>query len=177
MKKIIWILICIFSIHSQISLAENIVDKLIVALVDKKLPIILYQHKDKPWEMGIYSLTVNKVGGAGFSSTKKQLKLTIPLEVVINGKIKKNILGARITIGCNSRVVTDGKLNIVPEIKPTGTDAEVSIFIPIPKSQLNCDGIKIPIKQLLEKLVADNKAEWEKSLESDIHNLFQQVGI
>ena len=175
MKKIIWLLILI--VHANITLAENITDKLMVSLINKKLPTVLYEHKDKPWEMGIYSLSVNKTGGASFTSTDKQLNLTLPIEVIVNGKIMQNLLGANITIDCNSRVITNGKFNIEPKLKTKGSNAKVSIFVPVPDSMLNCDGLKIPIKSLLEKLISDNKPKWEKDLESDIYNLFQQVGI
>jgi len=171
------ILLLILSIHTNGVFAENITDKLIVTLINKKLPAVLYKHKDMPWEMGVYSLSVNKTGRASYASTDKQLNLSLPIEVIVNGKIKQNLLGAKIIIDCNSRVTTVGKLNIKPELKTSGSNAKVSIFVPVAETQLNCDGLMIPIKPLLEKLISGNKSTWEYDLESDIYELFQQVGI
>ncbi len=175
MNKTIWILI--LSIHASTTLAENITDKLIATLINKKLPTVLYEHKDKPWDMGVYSLSVNKVGGASFASTDKQVILTLPLELIVSGKIDQNLLGAKINIYCKSRVTTDGKFNIVPKLKTKGSNAKVSILVPVPESHLNCDGLMIPIKPLLEKHISNNKSKWENDIEADIYALFQQVGL
>lgn len=175
MKKTIWILI--LGIHANATLAENITDKLIVTLINKKLPTVLYEHKNKPWDMGVYNLSVNKAGGVSFASTDKQVNLTLPLELMINGKINQNLLGTKININCNSRVTTNGKLNIVPILRTKGSNAKVTIFVPVPESHLNCDGLMIPIKPLLEKLISDNKSKWENDIAADIYALFQQVGL
>ena len=49
--------------------------------------------------------------------------------------------------------------------------------MPVPEANLNCDGLILPIKPLLEQLVANKKQEWEQQLEQDIFTMFQQVGI
>lgn len=175
MKKTIWILI--LAIHANTTIAENITDKLIVILINKKLPTVLYEYKNKPWDMGVYNLSVNKTGGASLTSSDKAVNLTLPLELIVNGKINQNLLGAKININCNSRVTTDGKLNIVPKLKTKGSNAKVTIFVPVPESHLNCDGLMIPIKPLLEKFITDNKSKWENDIASDIYALFQQVGL
>ena len=177
MKKVIWFFLSFSCLYGQTSLAESISDKLIIAIVDKNLPTVLYKHTDKPWNMGTYSLSINKLGAARFSSTETHLNLSLPIEVIVNGKIKQNLLGAAITIGCDSKIVTDGHLEIEPQLNSAGSKAKVSIFIPIPDANLNCDGLKVPIRPLLEQLVLDNKRDWEKDLESGISELFQQVGI
>ncbi len=175
MKKAIWILI--LSIYANTAMAENMTDKLIVTIVNKKLPIVLYKLKNKPWDIGVYSLSVNKAGGARFSSTDKHLILTLPLQLIVNGKINQNLLGTNITIACKSRVTTDGRLYIEPKFKTKGSNANVSISVPVPESQLNCDGLLIPIKPFLEKVISDNKSKWENDIESEIYKLFQQVGL
>jgi hypothetical protein len=58
MKIIICFFLSFSCLYSQILFAESIADKLIVAIVDKNLPTVLYQHRDKPWEMGIYSIKI-----------------------------------------------------------------------------------------------------------------------
>jgi hypothetical protein len=43
--------------------------------------------------MGTYDLTVNKTGGAVFSSTPKYLGLTVPIKIVITGQVNKECYG------------------------------------------------------------------------------------
>ncbi len=177
MKIIICLFLSFSCLYGQISCAESITDKLIVAIVDNNLPTVLYQHRDKPWDMGIYSLKINKLGAARFSSTETHLNLSFPIEAIVNGKIIQNLFGAKITIACDSKIITDGRLEIEPQLSAAGSTAIVSIIIPVPDADLNCDGFKIPVRPLLEQLILDKKGEWEKDLESDINVLFQQVGI
>ena len=175
MKNIKFIFLLIF--FSSQSIAQNATDKLIVTLVDKKLPSSLYEHNDRPWELGVYSLKVNKIGSVGVHSDDRKLRLTLPIEVVLNSKVNRNILGATIALDCNSSFSTVGRLYIEPLIKPTDSRAEVNIAVPVPESFLNCDGFKLPMKSLLEKLISENKSKWENDLEDEIYKLFQQMGI
>lgn len=177
MKKLIWIFLSFFCAYGESTLAENISDKLIVAIVDKKLPTVLYQHVDEPWDMGTYSLKINKLGASNFSSTETHLNLSFPVEAIISGKVEQSLLGAKIVVACNSKVVTKGRLEVEPQLSSSGSKAKVSISIPIPNTNLNCDGLNVPVKSLLEKLVSGNKRGWEKELQTEINNLFQQVGI
>lgn len=168
-------LISFLLIFGEAASAENIINKLVVDLVDRRLPAVLYQHTDKPWEMGTYSLTIKKIGDPGFSSTDTRMNLTLPVEAIVHGKVKQNLFGTNINMDCHSKVITDGRVQIEPKISATGTKAKVVIFIPVPESQMDCDGLKLPIKPLLEKLIADNKSQWEKDLELNINQLLQQT--
>lgn len=166
------ILSCVSTVHSQ-----SVTDKLVVTLVDKHLPKILHQEKNTPWQMGTYDLTVHKTGGAIFSSTHKYLSLTVPIKVLMKGKVNKKILGQKILLNCFSEVLTHARLDIEPKVQPPASKAMVEISVPIPKANLHCDGFKVPIAPLLEQLVINEKPEWEQRLEQDIVDLFKQVGI
>ena len=157
--------------------AQSVTDQLIVALVDKHLPQVLHQEKTKAWEMGTYDLTVNKTGGAIFSSTHKYLSLTVPIKVVMTGQVNKEFLRQKILLNCSSEIVTQARLDIEPFINPPESRASVEVSVPVPEANLNCDGLILPIKPLLEQLVANKKQEWEQQLEQDIFTMFQQVGI
>ena len=159
------------------SLAQSITDKLIVALVDKHLPQVLHQEKDTPWNMGTYDLTVNKIGGVVFASTHKYLSLTVPIKVLMTGQVNKEFLGQKILLNCSSEFVTKASLGIEPMINPPESKASVEVSVPIPDASLNCDGLVLRIKPVLEQLVASKKGEWEQQLEQDIVVMFKQVGI
>lgn len=160
---------------APISMAQNITDKLIVALVDKHLPQELYVEKAKPWQMGTYDLTVNKTGGVDFSSNQQRLSLTVPIEVVMTGQVNKVFLGQKIVLNCASNFVTQAKLDIQPVINPPVSKADVAVSVPIPEANLICDGLTLPIKPLLEQLVASKKQEWQQQLEQDIVTMFKQL--
>jgi hypothetical protein len=157
--------------------AQSVTDHLIVALVDKHLPRVLHQEKATPWKMGTYDLTVNKTGGAVFSSTLKNLSLTVPIKIVMTGQVNKEFLGQKILLNCSSEIVTQARLDIEPVIHPPKSKAIVRVSVPIPESNLYCDGLVLSIKPLLEQLVVSKKQEWEQELEKDILTMFKQVGI
>jgi hypothetical protein len=145
--------------------------------VDKHLPNLLHQEKATPWQMGTYDLTVNKTGGAIFSSTHQYLSLTVPIKVIMTGQVNKELFGQKILLNCSSEFVTEARLDVEPTINPPESSANVEVSVPVPEANLNCEGLKLPIKTLLEQLVLTKKREWQKQLEKDIVILFKQVGI
>ncbi|PKG96222.1 hypothetical protein CXF95_24515 [Paraglaciecola sp. MB-3u-78] len=62
-------------------------------------------------------------------------------------------------------------------IDPPTSKASVAVSVPVPDSNLNCDGLILSIKPLLEQLVASKKQQWEQKIEKDILTMFKQVGI
>lgn len=175
MKRFIALSLLFFCVQG--AKAQSVTDQLIVALVDKHLPQVLHQEKSTPWQMGTYDLTVNKTGGAAFSSTHKYLSLTVPIKVVMTGQVNKEFLGQKILLNCSSEFVTEARLDVEPIINPPESRASVEVSVPVPEANLNCDGLKLPIKPLLEQLVASKKQEWQQQLEQDIIVMFRQVGI
>jgi hypothetical protein len=157
--------------------AQSVTDKLIVALVEKHLPQVLHQEKATAWEMGTYDLTVSKTGAATFSSTHQYLSLTVPIKVMMTGLVNKVFIGQKIILNCSSELVTKARLDIKPMIDPPKSKTSVEVSVPVPESNLNCDGLILPIKPLLEQFVADKKRQWEQKLEKDILTMFKQVGI
>ena len=177
MKYLAWCgCICVL-FFVPVSMAKSVTDKLIVALVDKHLPEVLHVEKNKPWDLGTYDIQVNKMGSAVFTSTLNYLSLTLPIEVVMKGRVNKKLLGQKILINCASTFTTNARLDIEPLITPPKSTANVEISVPIPESFLLCDGLTLPIQPLLQQVVVSEKAEWEQKLQGDIFQLFQQVGI
>ncbi|MFA7554182.1 MAG: DUF4403 family protein [Spongiibacteraceae bacterium] len=174
-RRFVLLLPCMLA--QQAIAAENMTDALIGRLIEQQLPTMLYQHKDKPWELGTYSVTVNKAGASRFVSTTKQLETAMPLNVVISGTISQAFMGETMNIPCHSQFVTQGKLNIVPLLKPDHVEVSVAIDIPIPNPSLNCGSFQLPIKIPLEQLVADNKAQWQQQVAAEINTLFKQYGL
>ncbi|WP_339724462.1 hypothetical protein [uncultured Paraglaciecola sp.] len=157
--------------------AQSVTDQLIVALVDKHLPKVLHQEQARPWQMGTYDLTVHKTAGATFSSTHNYLSLTVPIKVMMTGLVNKAFLGQKILLNCSSEFLTEARLDIQPEINPPESKAGVEVSVPVPEANLNCDGLILPIKPLLEQLVATKKQQWQQQLEKDIVTMFKQLGI
>jgi hypothetical protein len=177
MNKIRWFILyaLLFSISS--ANAETVSDKLIASVINKQLPSPLYQQSDIPWDLGTYSLDINQTGNASFSSNATQLKLSVPLKANITGNVNQSLFGSNINMACASEVITQGHIVITPAIKTSGSTADVDITIPIPESQLDCDGLKIPVKSALEAFILKNKADWEMQIEADITALFKQLDM
>lgn len=162
---------------TTISQAKTAADDLILALVDKHLPKVLYAEQDRAWELGHYDLVVHKQGDAHFTSTDKWLGLTLPVQVKIRSRINKQIFGSQIVMNCATNIVTETQLRIYPIIKKQGSAAIVDIQVPVPPSELDCDGLKVPITPLLKAIVIKEKKTWRQQLEQDIQRLMQQVGL
>ncbi len=178
MNKTIWLVFCCFILSFSSANAETVSDKLIATVINKQLPSPLYQQTDIPWDLGVYSLNIIKTGIASFNSNATQLTLSIPLKANINSDVNQSLFGSNINMKCSSEVITQGHIVITPTIKTSDSTADVSITVPIPNnSQLDCDGLKIPIKSALEALIKKNKADWEAQLESDISALFKQLNM
>jgi hypothetical protein len=177
MKKNIYLFL-LFSLLSSKSYAEkNIVDNIVENIIEKNLPHVLYEHTDKKWDMGIYSLKIERLGKSNFVSTKTQINLSFPVKAKIDGQIKQNILGSKITLGCKSEFVTEAKIKVTPTIKPKNSNSKVTILVNIPPTNLKCEGLTLPIKPILETLIKDKINTWEEDLESNINNLLYQANI
>lgn len=177
MKKNICLLLLSGFLISKGYAKENVVENLIEIVIEKNLPYLLYEHKDKQWDMGVYSLTIERLGKSNFVSTKTDINLAFPVQAKIDGKIKQVLFGTNIDIDCKSMFVTKANIKITPTIKATNSKSKVTVSMNVPLTNLNCDGLSIPIKPVLEALIQDQKKAWEQDLESNINNLFNQAGI
>jgi hypothetical protein len=96
---------------------------------------------------------------------------------MMTGQVNQEFLGQKILLNCSSEFVTEARLDIEPTINPPESRADVEVSVPVPDANLNCDGLILAIKPLLEQLVMTKKQEWEQKLEKDIVTMFKQVGI
>ena len=177
LKKVTYFLMLLVTYVANSYSADNVIENLAEAIIDKQLPYLLHEHKDKRWELGTYNLKIERTGKPTLKSNNVNLELSFPINALMTGKIKKKILGTKITIGCNSRFDTTAKVNVTPTAKPAGYVSEVNISIHVPPTDLKCDGVRIPIKSALDTLIKDEKNKWESDLETNINNIFKQVGI
>jgi hypothetical protein len=178
MNKKIWFAVCSLVLSISPASADSVSDKLIASVINKQLPSPLYQQTDIPWDLGVYSLDITKMGMASFSSNATQLTLSVPLKANIKGDVNQSLFGSNINMKCSSEVITQGHIVITPTIKTSGSTADASVTVPVPdNAQLDCDGLKIPIKSALEALIKKNKADWETQIESDIGALFKQLDM
>lgn len=177
MKRSTYIFLLCSLLISKSYAKENIVENLIEIVIEKNLPYLLYQHTDKEWDMGIYSLTIERLDKSTFVSTNEYINLSFPIKARIEGKIKKTLFGTKIAIDCKSKFVSEANIKITPTIKEASSKSTVVLSINIPPTNLDCDGLNIPIKPVLEALIQDKKKTWELDFESNINNLFLQAGI
>ncbi|MFT2090206.1 hypothetical protein [Paraglaciecola sp. 2405UD69-4] len=157
--------------------AETITDKLIVALIEQNTPKVLYEETKQTWDFGTYDFLVNKAGVVSFSNAENGIRLTLPIEVIMQGEVNKDFLGQKVLLNCKSNFKTDTFLDVTLLLNPPSSTANVQISVPIPEVFLFCDGLKLPIQPFLQQLVAEKKAEWEQKIRSEIQVLLKQGGI
>ncbi|MEO9947059.1 MAG: hypothetical protein ABJH28_10480 [Paraglaciecola sp.] len=157
--------------------AKTITDKLIVALIEQNTPKVLHNEKNQPWDFGTYDFQVNKAGVVGFSNAADDIRLTLPIEVVMQGKVNKDFLGQKVVLNCDSTFETETIFDVTLLLNPPNSAAKVRILAPIPEAFLFCDGLKLPIQPFLQQLVAEKKVEWEQKITAEIQTLLKKAGI
>jgi hypothetical protein len=177
MKRSLYLFLLFSLLINKSHAKENIVENLIEIVIEKNLPYLLYQHTDKQWDMGIYSLKIERLAKSDFVSTDTHINLSFPVQAKIDGKIKKTLFGTKIAIDCESKFVTEAKIKITPTIKAENSKSKVILSLKVPPTNLDCDGLNIPIQPALEALIQDKKKAWEQDLETNINNFFIQAGI
>jgi hypothetical protein len=177
MKKYTCLFLLFGFLISKSYAKDNIVENIIEMVIEKNLPYLLYEHTNKQWDLGLYSLKIERLGKSNFISTSSHINLAFPVKAVIDGKINKDLFGTKLTIGCKSKFITEANIKITPTIKAANSKSKVIVSMNIPPTNLNCDGLNIPIKTALDALIQEKKKAWERDLESTINNLFNQAGI
>ncbi|KGJ95877.1 DUF4403 family protein [Colwellia psychrerythraea] len=177
MKTITYIFLTSISFISNCYSADNIIENIAEMIIEKNLPYLLHEQTDKKWEMGTYSIKINRLGRPILTSNTSYFNLSLPINADIKGKIKKDILGTKITISCNSTFTTKAVIKVTPKVTSDKYETNVNISIDIPPTYLVCDGLRLQIKPVLESLIKDEKHKWELDLESNINKVFKQAGI
>jgi hypothetical protein len=177
MKKNIYLFLLLSFFINKSYAKDNIVEHLIEVVIEKNLPDLLYEHTDKEWDMGVYSLKIERLGKSDFVSTNTDLNLSFPVKAYIDGKVDKTFFGTKIIMDCKSQFDTEAQIKITPTIKTANSTAKVTVSISVPPTNLKCDGLNIPIKTVLEALIQEEKKVWEQDLEANINKLFIQAGI
>jgi hypothetical protein len=95
----------------------------------------------------------------------------------MNGKVDQTIFGKTIVVTCENSFVTHGRIVIEPLFDSQPSTANVDIQVPVPETDLNCEGLSVAVQPLLEQLVAEKKVEWEHEMEAEMNKLFKQLGI
>ena len=67
---------------------ENIVESLMETVIEKNLPYLLYEHTDKQWDMGLYSLKIERLGKSNLVSTNTHINLSIPVKATVPDSVK-----------------------------------------------------------------------------------------
>ncbi|MCV6626981.1 MAG: DUF4403 family protein, partial [Cellvibrionaceae bacterium] len=134
---------------------------LIETIVDKRLPQTLYEGKAIAWEYGFYDLTISKAGSAKIVSAEKHIEASMPLHITLKGDIKKKLFGSEIEISCSSEFSTNSKMALEP-VWADSLQAKLNFDLPIPPTEMDCQGLRLPIQVPLQQLIAQEKPDWEK---------------
>lgn len=177
MKKNLYFILLLSCLMNKSYAKENMVENIIEVVIENNLPYLLYEHTNQKWQLGLYNLKITRLGKPTFLSSKKHINLSFPVEANIESKINKIIFGTNINIDCKNKFVTEANIKITPTLKANQSTSVVKISVNIPPTNLNCDGLKMPIKPALDALIQTQTKSWEQDIESTINQLFLQVGI
>lgn len=129
-----------------------------------------------PWQYGHYNLHISKVGAADINSATSTITAGVPLRVRLSGQVKQQLFGQDINIACATEFETQSEMTLTPIFSKALT-GQLDIHIPVPETELDCQGLKLPIKTTLEQLIAQEKPQWETQAEAQINQLFRDLGL
>lgn len=164
-------------IVSRQSWATTALDDLILRVANQNLPPLLYQQKQQKWELGTYDIKVNKLSPLTIQNTDQHLQLSIPFEAVFNSKVNRKLLGVKLALDCDSSVRSEVKIKLKPVFSEKQADIKVAILVPVPPTQLNCKGNKVPITPYLKMMVQRERKQWEQNIQTEILKAFAQLGL
>ncbi len=156
--------------------ADNALNMLLERAVSKQLPHVLFAAKDVPWEYGHYNLHIAKAGEADISSASETITAHLPLKVRLSGKVKQKLFGQEIDIACETEFETPSEIVFKP-LFAESLSSELEMLIPIPQTELNCQGLKLPIKSALEQLIAKEKPNWEAEATVELNKRLAELGL
>ncbi|MEP2650697.1 MAG: hypothetical protein ABJH06_01765 [Paraglaciecola sp.] len=159
------------------AIEKSMTDNILLALIERNLPVVLHDEKSQPWDFGTYDVQIKKSGLVDLSNSTDNLQLTMPIEVVMLANVNKDFLGQRVVLACDSNFQTLTILDVSVLLNQPKSAADVKISVPVPEVFLFCDGLKLPIQPFLQQLVLDKKVDWENKLEAELQMLLKQAGI
>ncbi len=179
MKKNLYtaaIVLAASSLASTAAYADNALNKLLERALSKQLPQVLFAAKDVPWEYGHYNLHIAKAGEADISSASETITAQLPLKIRLSGKVKQKLFGQEIDIACDTEFETPSEMIFKP-LFAESLSSELEMEIPIPETELNCQGLKLPIKSALEQLIAKEKPSWEAEATVELNKRLAELGL
>lgn len=172
--KLISAILCLSA--ANLSFGETALNSLLERVLSKQLPEVLFNAKDIPWQYGHYNLHISKAGEAGIGSNTDTITAKLPLKVQLSGKVKQKLFGQDIDIDCQTEFETNSEMIFKPIFAET-LSSELDMQIPIPETELDCQGLKLPIKPALEQLIAKEKPEWEAQAEAELKKRLAEFGL
>ncbi len=160
----------------QFSTADTALNTLLEHIVSKQLSQTLFTAKDIPWQYGHYNLHITKQGQAGIKSDVKTITAKLPLKIQLSGRVKQELFGQEIDIACETEFETTSEMVFKPIYGET-LSSELNMQIPIPETELDCQGIRLPIKPALEQLIAKEKPTWEADASVELNKRLAELGL
>lgn len=173
-KKFIFALFPLFI--SGFSTADSALNTLLEHIISKQLSQTLFTAKDIPWQYGHYNLHITKLGNAGIHSDKETITAELPLKIQLSGRVKQKLFGQEIDIACETEFETTSEMVFKP-IFGESLSSELDMQIPIPETELDCQGLKLPIKPALEQLIAKEKPTWEADASVELNKRLAELGL
>lgn len=174
--RLFFIIGMVFSLAlSAYSHAQTMTDKLMQKLLDQQMPSVLHRVNNQAFQYGVYDVVVHKVGQTKITSTSTAITNSLPMRIEFLATIKQQIFGQTLSFDCKTQFKTINTWNIIPNLN-TG-EVAVSMSVPIPDTQLNCEGLSLPVTTVLQKMIRDEKPKWEKEAKQQIEKSLIKVGL
>lgn len=168
MKTALCVLLTTLALSSLNCSAKSLTDRMIEQLIDNRLPEVLHSEQNKPWEFGLYTVHVTKNGALDVHSDESSITISLPVEVDMKGKIDREMLGFKATLDCVNAFTTTALIKLTPNLSQPTSQPKAEISVPVPETQMDCKGVKMPVQVALENLITNQKKDWEAKVEQEI---------
>lgn len=155
-----------YNVNALAAPPATVTDQLLALLLEKHLPVPVYEQGSNPWPGGSYQLQVHKTGRPEVVSSANNIYVKMPLKIQIAGDMASDLL--QVKFKCNTSFDTVGEIVFAPTKPGLVSTLASTVTLPIPPAMADCDGMKFPIDEYLKTLVTQNKRQWELKLDEEI---------
>lgn len=165
------------AVRSAPSLQETAAAKLLAMALSTRIPLVLYEEKEAPWMGGKRSIKMTKAGAPVLNSSRDNMSVTLPVKASLRGNVNTDLMLLKVQADCQADFIAPAKLLFDVDFKQKPLKVGVSIAVTVPPVMANCEGYQLPVQQLIQAVVEQQKSQWEQNLQKQVNEALLEFGL
>ncbi len=158
-------------------LQETAAAKLLAMALNTHIPLVLHEEKDAPWMGGKRSIKMTKAGKPVLDSSRDKMSVTLPVKASLRGNINTDLMLLKVQANCQADFIAPAKLFFDVDFKQKKLKVDVSIAVTVPPVMANCEGYELPVQQIIQAVVEQQKSQWEQKLQKQVDQAISELGL